>query len=251
MNEIMFIQLTQGKFAIIDKEDFERLSKYNWVYEAKKNNAIRYGNSKKYFMNRFLLNVRSWKKIVIHINGNTLDYRKENLQIVSRDDAKEIMAIKLANTLMKKAKEEGKYLGVCAVKRSSNYEARIVVKRKEVYLGQFPTKTLAAQIYNFYALLIRKEAELNDVPLLSREEVLDVFFSKKKTKTKSSYSGIEWDGEIKKWIVFSDINEKKDCIGMFDYEVEAALYYNKHHSMNVNQVSRRFTWLFQGGEINE
>lgn len=77
------IPLTRGMFTIVDDEDYEFLSNFSWL-------AHREGKSAKVFwamekkskkrMHRLLVNASRGKK-VIHINGNTLDNRKENLHV--------------------------------------------------------------------------------------------------------------------------------------------------------------------------
>lgn len=83
----MEIKLTKGLVAIIDPEDFERVSKYKWRANDNKsgNSASIYHarNDKVGYMHRFILNYTG-DKVVDHINGNPLDNRKENLRIVSQ-----------------------------------------------------------------------------------------------------------------------------------------------------------------------
>lgn len=79
------IQLTQGKVALVNDEDFEMLSHFKWcavkwrhVYYAK----ARIGKNAWTTMHRFLMNAKKGE-IVDHINRNGLDNRRENLRITS------------------------------------------------------------------------------------------------------------------------------------------------------------------------
>lgn len=86
------IQLTQGKFAIIDEEDWERVNQYKWYAkrgtqtwyaartESKRVNKIR---DKTIRLHQFLMNCPRDKE-VDHINGDGLDCRKKNMRICTR-----------------------------------------------------------------------------------------------------------------------------------------------------------------------
>jgi len=85
------IPLTQGKYAIVDDSDYERLNKYKW-YVNKIGHSwyavrdIRLPTGKlKIYMHRFVLGLgKSDKHQIDHINHNGLDNRKANLRIVTR-----------------------------------------------------------------------------------------------------------------------------------------------------------------------
>jgi len=79
------IPLTQGKFAIVDVEDYDRLAKYKWHTNQDGNNFYAYtflskGNKKKrVFMHRLLMNAPKGL-FIDHIDGNGLNNRKCNLR---------------------------------------------------------------------------------------------------------------------------------------------------------------------------
>ena len=108
------IPLTQGRFAKVDPEDFERVSKFKWTFhDSKKPNgyyALRSvsqnGKATKIWMHRFImqdviasaakqslnsklstknskLNNLSDKLLIDHINHDTLDNRKANLRLAT------------------------------------------------------------------------------------------------------------------------------------------------------------------------
>src|SRR5260221_4970142 len=79
------VPLTQGKAALVDDEDYERVNQFKWyLVEAK---YLRYANRSPYNkgkqstlrMHRFILGLTDSKQHVDHINGNGLDNRKCNL----------------------------------------------------------------------------------------------------------------------------------------------------------------------------
>ncbi|MHC4659365.1 MAG: HNH endonuclease signature motif containing protein, partial [Planctomycetota bacterium] len=75
------IPLTQGKFAIVDADDYDRLAKYKWC--ATKNGqtfyACRASRGKKIFMHREIMKPPKGLQ-VDHIDRNALNNRKTNLR---------------------------------------------------------------------------------------------------------------------------------------------------------------------------
>lgn len=80
------IPLTQGKIALVDDEDFARVSKLKWHYQKSAQTAVRleYENATDtlILMHRFVLNVVDSRFSVKHKNGNKLDNQKINLIIM-------------------------------------------------------------------------------------------------------------------------------------------------------------------------
>ncbi|MHC4440631.1 MAG: HNH endonuclease, partial [Planctomycetota bacterium] len=82
------IPLTQGKYAIVDTDDFERLNKYKWYAVKDSKNFYAYRNKrvgKKYIslgMHRQILHPPG-NLFVDHINHNGLDNRKANLRLAT------------------------------------------------------------------------------------------------------------------------------------------------------------------------
>jgi hypothetical protein len=82
------IKLTKGKTAIVDDEDFDRLSQYKWQFAV-----IGYARRTVYvkgkkgrqtlYMHRDILATPS-DMFTDHINGNRLDNRKENLRVCTQ-----------------------------------------------------------------------------------------------------------------------------------------------------------------------
>jgi hypothetical protein len=90
------ISLSRGKQAIVDNDDFEKLSKYNWYLNENAERTKVYAmrtrlknddkslKGTKVYMHRIVMNVKLSHISVKHKNGNTLDNRKENLIVVKR-----------------------------------------------------------------------------------------------------------------------------------------------------------------------
>lgn len=158
------IPLTQGKVALVDVEDYERINKYKWHYNS--GYAVRqirvepsdgYKNrQKKLFMHRVILNIKvSYKyEEIDHINGNSIDNRKENLRAVEHKQNCQNRKIQSNN--------KSKYKGVHLQKDCKRYRADISVNSKQVYLGMYETAVQAAIVYNVAAIkYYGKYAKLN------------------------------------------------------------------------------------------
>lgn len=134
------IELTQGKVAIIDDEDFNLVSKYKWYFDhgyARSSPAFK----TRIYMHRLIM-VVPVNKVIDHINGNTLDNRKSNLRICSqRENASNVDASRANKRL-------SKYKGVTIGTNKKKWVASITVNYKSIYLGSFDTEEQAALAYN-------------------------------------------------------------------------------------------------------
>jgi hypothetical protein len=73
------IPVGQDDFAIVDDEDYEVLSQYKWHLMANSTKTHKYAATKMR-MHRFIMNPPKGF-VVDHINGDTLDNRRQNLRI--------------------------------------------------------------------------------------------------------------------------------------------------------------------------
>lgn len=116
MKEIL---LTKGKFAIVDDEDFEFLSRLTLRISTQGDVIARFENHKKSFTISvtFLLLKPPGRMYPIHINKNKLDLQKENLRLADESQLNHGIRINYKNApktsqyrgVVKKA--SGKYLG--------------------------------------------------------------------------------------------------------------------------------------------
>lgn len=152
------IQLTQGKVALVDDEDFEYLNQWRWKFHH--NYAIR--TTKKLniccdiAMHRIIMKNTDINFITDHINGNTLDNRKCNLRLCNKQQNS-------WNRKIHKNNSSG-YKGVIFIKSLNKYKSLIIYNKKLYYLGVFYDKKDAAKAYNKAAIKFFGEfAKLNEI----------------------------------------------------------------------------------------
>jgi len=154
------IPLTQGKFAVVDPDDYPRLSKHKW-YAAKNHDtyyAVRnfWSNTDrkkiKIKMHRVVIDTPVGF-VVDHINRNGLDNRKANLRLAT-------FAQNARNS--RRRQNNSGYKGVCFTRSRGKYRAAIWHNNKRIHLGYFNSKITAALEYDHAAKKFHKEfAALN------------------------------------------------------------------------------------------
>lgn len=156
-NLTKLIPLTQGKFAIVDAEDYEWLNQWKWysggryaMRTSRKSEGLNFASVR--------MHVQIIKTPIgfhtDHINGNGLDNRKENLRACSFAQ----------NIYNKKSKSNtsSQYRGVSFVKRRKKWVASIDKGGKRLYSAEFNNEKEAALAYNENAAKIFGEfARLN------------------------------------------------------------------------------------------
>lgn len=156
------IPLSQGRFAIVDDEDYEMLSSIgkwslNAGYAARTQRSKETDGKQKFIsMHRLILNAPK-EYIVDHINGNKLDNRKSNLRLCTDSQ-------NLKNQGKRKANTSG-YKGVFWHIRQNRWIAKLYSNKKCIYLGMYDCPIEAAKAYNAGALKHHGEfANLNQIP---------------------------------------------------------------------------------------
>lgn len=140
------IPLTQGKYALVDDEDFEWLNQFKWaahkdrgIFYAVSRSSRKDGEQKTIRMHRLILGLLYKDgNISDHRNGNGIDNQRHNLR-------KCTVAQNAAN---KTKTGNNKYRGVSLHKRSGKWYASITVNGKRKHLGSFGKETDAAKAYN-------------------------------------------------------------------------------------------------------
>lgn len=154
------IELTQSKIALVDDEDFPKLSKFKWHawYSGYSFYAVcctrRHG---KIYMHREILGLKKNDgKIGDHINHNSLDNQKLNLRVATA-------RLNSYNCKFKNNNTSG-YRGVTWHKQINRWMAQIKVNNKRIYLGVFTDIIKAALAYDFASLEYYKENAILNFP---------------------------------------------------------------------------------------
>lgn len=141
-DDIRFIPLTQGKFAVVDAEDYDWLAKYKWFVSQSGNSfyAMRSRRGTKVLMHRQIMNASNGL-LVDHIDGNGLNNRRCNLRLCTRYQNS-------CNSRPYKNNLYSKYKGVNWDKRYNRWYARIHKLGKRFFLGSFDNEIDAAKAYD-------------------------------------------------------------------------------------------------------
>ena len=134
------IKLTQGKFTLVDDDDYEKLNKHKWYacYHGKNCYVVRSspninGKYHEIRMHRQILGLKYGDgKIADHRNRITLDNRRSNLRIVSK-------SMNNRNNNGHSHNTSG-YPGVCWHKAGKKWMSYISMNNKQIYLGLYESK---------------------------------------------------------------------------------------------------------------
>ena len=137
--ESYLIPLTHGLNAIVDPEDFERISAHKWQAQWNANNRSYYakrssikveGKRRKIAMAREVMGLEFGDlRQVDHENHDTLDNRKSNLRVATR--------LQNASNRRKNLNNKSGYKGVHFNRAQQKWQAYIRVNTKLMHLGFF------------------------------------------------------------------------------------------------------------------
>lgn len=142
------IILTRGQVALVDDGDYDSLIQNKWCADWNKGTRTFYAirktilNGKKVTvrMHREILGLaHGYKRDGEHINGDTLDNRRDNLRIATRSQN--------ARNRGKQSNNKSGYKGVHFHKASGKWIAEIGLNGKHIYLGLYSTPQLAHEAY--------------------------------------------------------------------------------------------------------
>ncbi len=140
-DDIRYIPLTRGYFAIVDAADYDWLSQYKWTAIVCGNSVypVRNDHGHSVLMHRQIMQPAPGE-VVDHIDGNGLNQRRANMRCCSQGQ----------NLLNRKAwtAKKSKYKGVRWSKRSRKWIAEITLHGKRQWLGTFEKEEDAARAYD-------------------------------------------------------------------------------------------------------
>ena len=149
------IRLSQGKFAIVDDEDFNELDKVKWhahkgrnTFYAARNVLLADGKRGIYLMHNTVLARKLGREITStempdHENGNGLDNSRSNLRALT-------FGQNARNCGRHRDNKSSQYLGVTWCKRSNKWRAQICSNYYNKTLGDYSTEMEAAQAREIY-----------------------------------------------------------------------------------------------------
>ena len=142
------IQLTRGKVALVDDEDFEELNRYKWCLSGDGKYARRcIGNNIGVYMHSAIMDTPKGMH-TDHVNHKTLDNRKENLRVCTGTQ-------NILNSGKQRNNTSG-YKGVTYItnkaKRVKRWMAQTSINYKHIVIGYFRTAEEAALAYDRFVV---------------------------------------------------------------------------------------------------
>jgi hypothetical protein len=145
------IALTQGKFALVDDEDYESLVQYRWYAQkhAHTSYAVRtvcspmkegIRTKTMVYMHQQVLGLKG----IDHRDRNGLNNQRQNLRPATNSQN--------AQNHRKKPGSKSRFLGVTWHKENKVWRAQICVEGRRLSLGCYPVETEAARAYDAAAL---------------------------------------------------------------------------------------------------
>lgn len=223
------IELTKGKFTIVDDEDYEDLMKLKW-HVNQGGYAVRMikhptksGKQVVLQMHRYLMGLTHGdQRHVDHIDVDRLNNTRANLRICTY--------VENARNKSKPSHNTSGFKGVYAYYGGRWRAAISSGKRKYVHLGVFDTPEAAHAAYcqaadRLYGEFSNHGGDLADYEALARQERTPVSTASRNAKrtytNTSGYQGVTRSFNGKRWIARIEINGKQNYLGTFD-SAEAA-----------------------------
>lgn len=221
----MFIKLfgkrNRFRYAIIDKEDFDLVSKYRW-HTDKDGYAVsafvKNGVRTTLKMHRLIMSPSS-DMTVHHKNHDLVDNQKKNLIICTqRNNSRD--RDKIPN-------RTSEFKGVTKLKRKhiELWSAGIKVDYQFIHLGNFTNEKDAAKAYDIAALKYFQEFSKLNFPEFDYKSYIPKPYE---PEYHSKFNGVTWHKRHEKWMVNIKVGDKTLWLGYFDDEIEAAKHRDKY-----------------------
>ena len=139
------IALTQGQHAVVDNDDWELVSRFNWCATKKQHTFYAVANSNKLFeqrnvwLHRIIMGITDSSISIDHKDGNGLNNCRSNLRICDKQQNARNCKIHTRNTTG--------FKGVSFDKDIKKYRAFITLNGKTKHLGCFVSPVDAHAAY--------------------------------------------------------------------------------------------------------
>ena len=131
------LELSRGKVALVDDDDFEWLKKYKWTLSGDGRYAIYYpkrnGKRRLFLLHRTIMTAKK-NEVIDHIDGDGLNNQRQNLRAVSH-----------RQNLLNRRDLNNKVIGI--TKHQKGWWARIRYQGKHISLGVYEFKQDAIDAY--------------------------------------------------------------------------------------------------------
>lgn len=241
----MVIPLTQGQIALVDKDDYSRVSKHKWsatfyingqstsgVFYAVRSD-VRDGKRVCVLLHRFVMEAPSGVE-VDHINRNhTLDCRKSNLRLATHVQ-------NMRNRRKTPVPTSSHYKGVCKCIKTGKWKVNIRLNSRQTYLGSFYDEAVAARVYNAAATRHFGEfALLNTVEAgpLTEDARPKKQWARAHGLASSGYRGVYACNVVGRWVAQLVVSGKKVYLGRYATKAEAASAYNAAATLHFGQFA--------------
>lgn len=153
------IPLSQGRDVLVDDEDFPLLNRFKWSYRAERNGAQGYavrhwkveGKDRLCYLHRQVLPPPEGCE-VIFLNHDRLDCRRENLKVVTKEEARQHHRVRRDSKS-----------GVKGVRETPDGFTAVTYRNGHCYtLGTYPTPEQAQAAYE--SALKRENPDLHTAP---------------------------------------------------------------------------------------
>ena len=143
---MMHIPLSQGQVVLLDDEDFERFSPFHWCYRPERGGAQGYairhvradGKYRTEYLHRAIMRPPEGHE-VIFLNHDSLDCRRENLKVVTRENARRHHRVR--------SDSKSGIKGVRYNPENDSWSAYVYRHRHCYHVGTYGTKDQAVAAY--------------------------------------------------------------------------------------------------------